>query len=830
MMKRVTSVLLILVMITALCSFAFAEEELTAVNDEAIQMIEDASSADDVTEAVADEEENTQITETVAEAIEETEENTEEVNRKELITAAAAPIMIVSQPGSVYAEVSEKIVFTVVAENVVSYQWVYSRNNGGSWRNTTLTGNQSASLTIKVKEEYYPYIWKCQLTDEQGNVTETGSVQIMAPVVEEEIEETEEIVTDNTLKITAQPSDVCEEVTNKVVFTVKAENAVSYQWTYSRNNGSSWRDTTLTGNKTESLSFKVKEEYYDYIWKCVLTDENGNIVETNTIRVIKPAEPEVFEIVEQPVDTLVELGEKTKLTVVATGVASYQWIYSRNEGASWRETTLSGNKTASLTLTGKDAYYDYIWKCVLTDEEGNTLETNAVRIVEPIVILPVSIIAQPVNASAIEGQNVTFAVEAENAVSYSWMTSANQGKTWNTVFGSDAASLTITVNASSYNTLFKCVMADEAGETVETEAVTVNVPGSSKLITMNMVPVNQSAAIGETVVIRANGSNVESYDWLSSENTGATWSIASEAGNTTNELSVVVTEETYTTIYKCVMTDINGDILVTEPVGIEADSDELKIISQPVSVSLACGEIAVFTVEAKNAAAYQWQVNRDGTWLDITELDGCKQESLHVQVITNRATLKYRCRVTGILNEVVYTNTVGISILEQDLVIKGDEVVIYDVPLYYQGKYNLCWDYTQQMVEDFTLGITHTDAEVDKLCKDRAVEEYGSSWNAGGLPTDESWDVIWDDEITIEKVFEKLVENGPLYLNYNNYSMGHMVVLTGMDLSTGTMYTNNPWRVEGTQTYDQFLRMFATGNHSVSYRLPLIYVSWAEWQ
>ena len=73
MMKRVTSVLLILVMITALCSFAFAEEEFTAVNDEAIQMIEDASSADDVTEAIADEEENAQITETVAEAIEETE-------------------------------------------------------------------------------------------------------------------------------------------------------------------------------------------------------------------------------------------------------------------------------------------------------------------------------------------------------------------------------------------------------------------------------------------------------------------------------------------------------------------------------------------------------------------------------------------------------------------------------------------------------------------------------------------------------------------------------------------------------------------------------------
>ncbi len=38
-----------------------------------------------------------------------------------------------------------------------------------------------------------------------------------------------------------------------------------------------------------------------------------------------------------------------------------------------------------------------------------------------------------------------------------------------------------------------------------------------------------------------------------------------------------------------------------------------------------------------------------------------------------------------------------------------------------------------------------------------------------------------------------------------------MVVITGVDVNNNIVYSNNPWDVEGEQSYDEFLDGFATG-------------------
>lgn len=35
-----------------------------------------------------------------------------------------------------------------------------------------------------------------------------------------------------------------------------------------------------------------------------------------------------------------------------------------------------------------------------------------------------------------------------------------------------------------------------------------------------------------------------------------------------------------------------------------------------------------------------------------------------------------------------------------------------------------------------------------------------------------------------------------------------MVIVTGVNLTKGTVYTNNPWGIVGEQTYDEFLQGF----------------------
>ena len=51
--------------------------------------------------------------------------------------------------------------------------------------------------------------------------------------------------------------------------------------------------------------------------------------------------------------------------------------------------------------------------------------------------------------------------------------------------------------------------------------------------------------------------------------------------------------------------------------------------------------------------------------------------------------------------------------------------VQYNVPLYNQGKTNLCWAYCQVMVEDFHAGITRTSQEADAQARKIAVSVYG---------------------------------------------------------------------------------------------------------
>ena len=47
--------------------------------------------------------------------------------------------------------------------------------------------------------------------------------------------------------------------------------------------------------------------------------------------------------------------------------------------------------------------------------------------------------------------------------------------------------------------------------------------------------------------------------------------------------------------------------------------------------------------------------------------------------------------------------------------------------------------------------------------------------------------------------------DGPIYAVYNGITVGHAVVVTGVNLNTGIIYTYNPWDFEGQQTFNQFL-------------------------
>ena len=54
-----------------------------------------------------------------------------------------------------------------------------------------------------------------------------------------------------------------------------------------------------------------------------------------------------------------------------------------------------------------------------------------------------------------------------------------------------------------------------------------------------------------------------------------------------------------------------------------------------------------------------------------------------------------------------------------------------------------------------------------------------------------------------------MLENGPIYACYlanaaSGEQVGHLVVVTGVDIWNDRVYTNNPWGVQGYQKFEDF--------------------------
>ena len=143
--------------------------------------------------------------------------------------------------------------------------------------------------------------------------------------------------------------------------------------------------------------------------------------------------------------------------------------------------------------------------------------------------------------------------------------------------------------------------------------------------------------------------------------------------------------------------------------------------------------------------------------------------------------------------------------------------VQYDVPLYEQGNLPLCWAYSQTMVESFQNGTTLTQGEADSRAREIAVSVHGEdNWRQGGWPTNRGKRISTVNRISLAYELKK----GPLYGYYANSDSAHLIVVTGIDVLNGTVFTNNPWGVSGQQSIEEFKNGFAGASNNQN--MPLI--------
>ena len=125
----------------------------------------------------------------------------------------------------------------------------------------------------------------------------------------------------------------------------------------------------------------------------------------------------------------------------------------------------------TITLPITEARYAYQYRCVVTDENGNTETSDAVRIVRPAVF---EIVTQPVDYVGAIGDMATFTVGAVGeGLTYQWQWSS--GSKWysTTASGNKTDTLTVEITEAHCAYQYRCVVTDANGEQLTSDAARI---------------------------------------------------------------------------------------------------------------------------------------------------------------------------------------------------------------------------------------------------------------------------------------------------------------------------------------------------------------------
>ena len=238
----------------------------------------------------------------------------------------------------------------------LTWRWEYF--DGTAWSDVVPAATGS-TLSFEITAENKGYLYRCVVTDQLGNSVVSTAARIVEPATE--------------LVITVQPTNYVGHIGDTANFTVEATgDGLTYQWQWF--NGSAWANSDIVGNKTNTLSPEMNEERLAYQYLCVITDSHGNTVTSNPVKLILR---QPIEITVQPVTYIGQVDDTAIFTIEAEGSnLTYQWQY-RDVGGSWKKSSAT---TTIVRCPVTAARIGREYRCVISDDQGNTLTSEAASI------------------------------------------------------------------------------------------------------------------------------------------------------------------------------------------------------------------------------------------------------------------------------------------------------------------------------------------------------------------------------------------------------------------------------------------------------------------
>ncbi len=357
------------------------------------------------------------------------------------------------------------------------------------------------------------------------------------------------------IKITSQPINYIGQSGDKATFTIVAEGSgLSYQWQLS-DDGVNWRNSST---KAKTYAAILTEANNGRQVRCIVTDSERNSVTSEAAMMKIEAE---LGIVSQPEDYIGQSGDRATFTVVAEGSGlSYQWQLS-DDGVNWRNSSTKA-KTYAAILT--EANNGRQVRCIVTDSERNSVTSEAASMM---IKEELAILCQPEDYIGSEGSAAEFSVIAKgNKLTYLWEVSTDNGITWSQT-GSEEASISVIVSDETNRNLYRCTVSDSFNDSIVSDTALLKREG----IIIAVQPEDYFGLVGDTVTfkIEAEGNEL-TYLWQLSDNEGVNWRNSS---GTTASYSVILSEKNNGRMVRCVITDNENNVVISESAVMKIDSN-----------------------------------------------------------------------------------------------------------------------------------------------------------------------------------------------------------------------------------------------------------------
>lgn len=428
-------------------------------------------------------------------------------------------------------------------------------------------------------------------------------------------------------------------------------------------------ELTITPNEGFEID-KVTLSYGEGKTVSVNPDKNGKYIYSGMPDANKPVEFHVtfkstINIVQQPQTYTGLVGSKAVYKVIAEGEGlTYQWQLKK--GSTWANQSSGGATTSTFTVTAEESRNGKVYRCLITDANGVKCPTDEVKLI--IKQPSITITKQPANFSGIAGSKAVFTVEAEGeGLTYQWQ--LKKGNSWANQNSGGATTSTFSVKAdeSRNGKIYRCLITNSEGEQIATNSVSITIKEPS--ITITQQPADVTALVGTnakfTVVAEGKGLT---YQWQLKK--GNSWANQSSGGSTTKTFTVKAEESRNGKVYRCLIINADGEQLATNPVTltVKEPSNSINITVQPENCYAPVGTKAVFKVEAEGEGlTYQWQLKKGSTWADQNS-GGATTDTFTVKADASRNGKVYRCLITDINGEQIFTDEVTLAVLgENDL-------------------------------------------------------------------------------------------------------------------------------------------------------------------